>query len=176
MSPIYGSTLEGAEEKYEVKSELVRLLRFVQTPLGTLTLIGTQEWVEQLLWPGEPKALEGINCTGSSAALAEAEIQLLEYFSGNRRRFHVPLAPRGTLFQKQVWLEISKIPFGKTQTYSSLAKRLGDPKKARAVGGALSKNPIPIFLPCHRVLCAQGNLGGFSGGAKTKCFLLAMEC
>ena len=54
------------------------------------------------------------------------------------------------------WLEISKIPFGKTQTYSSLAKRLGDPKKARAVGGALSKNPIPIFLPCHRVLCAQG--------------------
>jgi len=107
-----------------------RSFRLVHTPLGTLTLTGTTSWVEQLLWPGETTALPRMKCNAPFGALAEAEYQLLEYLSGNRRYFNLSLSPRGTEFQKTTWWETSKIPFGETQTYSKLAKRLGDPKKA----------------------------------------------
>ena len=107
--------------------------------------------------------------------LREARSQLSAYLKGDRRDFDLPLAPQGTTFQKAVWQSMREIPYGRTQSYGDLAKKLKS--GARAVGGASSRNPIPIFIPCHRVLAAHGGLGGYSakGGVKTKRRLLALE-
>ena len=112
---------------------------------------------------------------GSSAVLERAAAQLREYFLGERRRFDLPLAPQGTAFQQRVWQALYAIPFGETRSYGELARELGS--AARAVGGACGANPIPIIIPCHRVLAAKGRLGGFSGGdgLSSKRQLLAHE-
>ncbi len=107
--------------------------------------------------------------------LMTAEIQLKEYFMGQRTSFDIPLEPEGTEFQKRVWQELSKIPYGQTISYGEQARRLGRPKAARAVGAANGKNPIGIIVPCHRVLGASGALTGFAGGIETKKQLLAIE-
>ena len=107
--------------------------------------------------------------------LLQTEKQLHEYFSGTRKEFSIPLCLDGTVFQKKVWKELQKIPFGETISYQELAKRVGDIKKARAVGNANRKNPIPIIVPCHRVIQKNGELGGFGGGLEIKRFLLDLE-
>lgn len=111
----------------------------------------------------------------SNPVLKETEIQLEEYFLGKRRTFDIPLAPRGTEFQKRVWDQLLKIPYGKYITYGEQAVRLGQPKAARAVGAANGKNPIGIIIPCHRVLGSSGCLTGFAGGLEMKRKLLALE-
>jgi methylated-DNA-[protein]-cysteine S-methyltransferase len=111
----------------------------------------------------------------SGNASTQTEEQLQEYFSGNRVNFDLRVFPEGTLFQKQVWEEMQKIPFGETATYAELAKRVGRPEAWRAVANACGKNPIVIVIPCHRVVGSYGKLGGYSGGLERKQWLLQHE-
>jgi O-6-methylguanine DNA methyltransferase len=101
--------------------------------------------------------------------------QLLEYFAGRRQKFELPLAAHGSDFQQRVWAELSRIPFGETISYGELALRLGDKGASRAVGLANNRNPIPIIIPCHRVIGADGSLVGFGGGLERKQWLLRHE-
>ncbi len=107
--------------------------------------------------------------------LKEAIRQLNEYFDGRLKEFNLPLGPMGTQFQENVWSQMNEIPYGKVRTYADIAKRLKS--SARAVGGACGRNPIPILIPCHRVVAANGGLGGYSGdgGLQTKTALLTLE-
>jgi methylated-DNA-[protein]-cysteine S-methyltransferase len=107
--------------------------------------------------------------------LRETRRQLDEYFDGTRHGFTLPLAPRGTGFQQQVWLALRDIPYGQTISYAQLAQRLQMPTATRAVGAANGRNPLPIVVPCHRVIGADGSLTGFGGGLPTKRFLLELE-
>lgn len=107
--------------------------------------------------------------------LALAAAQLAEYFDGARRDFDVPLAPRGTGFQRLVWRELAKIPYGETRSYGELARALGRPAASRAVGAANGRNPISILVPCHRVIAGSGALTGYAGGLAAKRWLLEHE-
>jgi methylated-DNA-[protein]-cysteine S-methyltransferase len=98
-----------------------------------------------------------------------------EYFDGRRKRFDIPFSLSGTNFQKQVWKELSKIPFGKTVSYKDIARKIKNPKAVRAVGSANGKNPMCIIIPCHRVIAADGSIGGYSGGITNKQKLLRFE-
>lgn len=101
--------------------------------------------------------------------------QLGEYFAGDRRGFDLQLAPRGTRFQERVWTNLCTIPYGDLRSYSQLATELGEPRAARAVGQAAAQNPLPILVPCHRLLGTRGNLVGFAGGTDLKARLLRLE-
>lgn len=109
------------------------------------------------------------------ALLREAAAQLGDYFAGKRRTFDLPLAPQGTDFQLDVWQALRAIPYGETISYAQLATRIGKPSAMRAVGAANGRNPLPIVVPCHRVIGADGTLTGFGGGLPTKHFLLKLE-
>jgi len=109
------------------------------------------------------------------ALLAQARRQLTEYFAGSRTTFELPLDPSGTEFQRRVWDALRSIPYGVTTSYGVLARRLGDVRATRAVGAANGQNPIPIVIPCHRVVGAKGELTGFGGGLDRKRWLLAHE-
>jgi methylated-DNA-[protein]-cysteine S-methyltransferase len=117
------------------------------------------------------------DAAGSEPArtIAIARAQLDEYFAGARRRFELPLAPRGTPFQRRVWAALADIAFGATISYRELAEMVGDARAVRAVGGANGRNPLPIVLPCHRVIGADGSLTGFGGGLERKRWLLEHE-
>ena len=112
---------------------------------------------------------------GDSPLLRQARTQLDEYFSGRRRGFELPLSPQGTGFQRAVWMSLASIPYGQTVSYAQLASRVGRPTASRAVGAANGRNPLPIVLPCHRVIGADGALTGFGGGLPTKQYLLKLE-
>jgi len=113
--------------------------------------------------------------TSSNNLIREACIQFDEYFSGKRRKFDLPLSTEGTPFQQAVWKQLQEIPFGETISYLQLAKAVKSPKACRAVGSANGKNPIPIIIPCHRVISADGGLGGFSCGVDIKVRLIELE-
>ncbi len=115
--------------------------------------------------------------TPRTALLRRAQKQLTEYFAGRRHSFDLLLAPHGTEFQRAVWSQLSNIPFGATSTYGAIASAVGQPQAARAVGGAIGANPLPIVVPCHRVLAGDRRLTGFSGGdgVPTKVTLLTLE-
>lgn len=112
---------------------------------------------------------------GDHPVLDLARQQLDEYFRGARHQFDLPLAPRGTAFQCEVWHTLATIAYGQTTSYAQLAARVGRPSAMRAVGAANGRNPLPIVLPCHRVIGADGSLTGFGGGLPTKQYLLALE-
>lgn len=105
----------------------------------------------------------------------DVRTQLQEYFAGRRRSFDLELAPRGTSFQREVWSALGEIPYGCTSSYGELAEAIGRPGAMRAVGGANGANPMPIVIPCHRVIAADGTLGGFGGGLDRKVLLLELE-
>jgi len=107
--------------------------------------------------------------------IEQAIVQLKEYFEGNRKEFSVPLDLIGTDFQKKVWKELMNIPYGQVDTYGHIAALLGNPKAGRAVGGANNKNPVPIIVPCHRVIGSNGKLVGYAGGLDIKKRLLVLE-
>lgn len=107
--------------------------------------------------------------------IAEAISQVNEYFSGNRKKFELPIAYKGTEFQESVWSALPEIPYGETLTYSELAKKLGNPRSFRAVGTACGTNPIPIIMPCHRVVQSSGGMGSYAGGKDLKKKLLDLE-
>ena len=133
------------------------------SPLGVITL-GIRAGALALLdLPGEARPSVG------------AEELRTEYFAGRRQHFDLPLAPVGTAFQRAVWAELARVPYGQTLSYLQLAQRLGKPAAVRAVAQALGRNPIAIILPCHRIISSGGGLGGFSAGLETKRRLLQLE-
>lgn len=140
----------------------------VATETGPVTLTEEDGAIVAVTWGGAGDQ-------DDSPLLREAAQQLRDYFAGTRRDFDLPLNPRGSAFHRAVWREMLAIPYGATKSYGDLAKATGG--IARAVGTACGANPIPIFIPCHRVLAADRRLGGFSGGKgpETKAFLLTLE-
>ncbi len=145
--------------------------KIIESPVGRLSITEAKGAVVRIAWTDR----EAVVSAAETPLLARAAEQLGEYFAGTRRDFDLPLDPAGTPFQRRVWIEMARIPFGATASYGALARDLGS--VARAVGGACGANPIPIVLPCHRVLGAGGALGGFSGGVgpATKRALLELE-
>ena len=152
------------------------------SPIGTLTIVANDRAVVAIDWDGESghEAMLGdgeivdVAATGH-APLALAVDQLGEYFAGERTEFDLPLAAPGTPFQHEAWDALVRIPFGETVSYGEQATMLGDKNKARAVGAANGKNPIPIVVPCHRVVGSNGHLTGFAGGLDAKAWLLDHE-
>jgi methylated-DNA-[protein]-cysteine S-methyltransferase len=118
---------------------------------------------------------QGIDVVEDAARTAELRRQLAEYFAGERREFALRLAPAGTPFERAVWDELLAIPFGETRSYGEIARAIGRPEASRAVGRANGANPIPIVVPCHRVIGADGSLTGFGGGLAAKARLLELE-
>jgi methylated-DNA-[protein]-cysteine S-methyltransferase len=150
----------------------------VPSPVGLLTIVASDLGVRAVLWPtDDPKRVP----LGEAAADAEhpvltcAAAQLAEYFDGTRQDFDVPLDPVGTDFQQSAWRALRTIPYAETVSYGEQAERMGDKRKARAVGAANGRNPISIIVPCHRVVGANGSLTGFAGGIDTKAWLLDHE-
>lgn len=141
----------------------------METPIGRLLLVATERGLAKI----------GFRCldveNDAHPLLLQAERQLQEYFAGRRRRFSVPLSINGSDFQKKVWRALSEIPYGETLSYLDIARQIGQPKACRAVGQANRANPLPILLPCHRVIARDGRLGGYAGGAAEKQFLLELE-
>ncbi|QNP39983.1 methylated-DNA--[protein]-cysteine S-methyltransferase [Lysobacter solisilvae (ex Woo and Kim 2020)] len=153
------------------------IYRRIDSPVGPLLIAGADDGVRLIEFhaPRHPVAPGADWREGDHAVLRTLQQQLQEYFVGKRRRFELPLAPQGTDFQRQVWWELAGIPFGGTISYTELAQRVGRPTATRAVGAANGRNPLPIVLPCHRVIGADGSLTGFGGGLPTKQFLLQLE-
>lgn len=141
----------------------------MNSPLGTLEIEAEAGTITAI------EFVEGAPTSTDDTLLLEAVNQLRQYFEGARDRFELPLAPKGTDFQRRVWRELERIPFGTTISYGELARRVGDPKASRAVGAANGKNPIAIVIPCHRVIGADGTLTGYAGGVERKADLLRRE-
>jgi methylated-DNA-[protein]-cysteine S-methyltransferase len=138
-------------------------------------LIATDDALVSLLWGSAHPENRAGRIDGTNDVISATETQLREYFERKRTQFSIPLFPQGTDFQKRVWQELLKIPYGQSISYGEQAERVGRPKAARAVGAANGKNPIGILIPCHRVLGASGALTGFAGGVRTKQKLLMLE-
>ena len=152
------------------------LFRHLASPVGTLTLAATDDGLHAIEFPRNRHPANRAGWTeGQHPVLDLAARQLDEYFAATRRAFDLPLAPRGTDFQRTVWLALAGIAYGETVSYAQLAQRVGKPTAMRAVGAANGRNPLPILLPCHRVIGADGSLTGFGGGLPTKQFLLELE-
>ena len=149
----------------------------IETPIGPLLLAGDEAGLQliQFSQPRYPVAPAATWIAGENAPLRAARAQLLQYFTGERREFDLPLTLQGTSFQKQVWRTLVQIPYGSTFSYRDLATRIGRPTAMRAVGAANGRNPLPIVLPCHRVIGANGSLTGFGGGLPAKRWLLQHE-
>ncbi|QDU25757.1 Methylated-DNA--protein-cysteine methyltransferase [Anatilimnocola aggregata] len=149
---------------------------YIDSPLGQLFAQGSEQFVTGLYLP-DHKGWQGadIDCQQSDAPFAALREQLAEYFAGERQQFDVALQLLGTPFQQRVWQELVRIPFGETITYGELARRVGQPTAARAVGHANGRNPISILVPCHRVIGTSGKLTGYAGGVERKEWLLAWE-
>jgi methylated-DNA-[protein]-cysteine S-methyltransferase len=150
---------------------------YVDTPIGVLLICGNERTIHSISFPkgGRPRSPEPGLVESNGGALGEAARQLHEYFERRRTEFDLPLEPRGTIFQRAVWKLLQEIPYGETISYGELARRVGKPKAARAVGAANGANPLPIVVPCHRVIGASGALTGFGGGLAVKQILLELE-
>jgi methylated-DNA-[protein]-cysteine S-methyltransferase len=146
------------------------------SPVGPLRLVVDAHGLRQIWFSQErhPKALPA-HAARSPAAVACARRQLEQYFAGDLHQFTLPLHPLGTPFQLSVWRALAQIPYGETTSYGELAQRIGQPLAVRAVGAANGRNPLPIVLPCHRVIGSNGQLTGFGGGLPAKRYLLSLE-
>ena len=141
----------------------------MQSPIGLLTIEETDGAITALRFGGETVS------PPPTPLLQRAAQQLTEYFADRRRRFDLPLRPQGTVFQQAAWSALCAIPYGQTRTYAQQAAAIGNPKACRAVGMANHCNPLPLFIPCHRVIGAGGKLTGYAGGLAIKRFLLELE-
>jgi O-6-methylguanine DNA methyltransferase len=146
----------------------------VRSPVGSLGLVENGQALTHLIFGGEEQLPPGTE-VASSPLLEEGAEQLKAYFDGLRRNFDLPLSPFGTDFQRRVWTELMKIPFGQTASYAQVAEAVGSPEAYRAVGQANNRNPIAIIIPCHRIVGRDGQLTGYAGGLETKDFLLRLE-
>jgi len=156
----------------------------VMTPAGMIGLSLSEKGITGIELPrrgkGSCRRAAGVRSvrreSGPSPVGNRAAMQLRRYFAGERVTFHLPLdLPQTTDFQQAVWKETAKIPYGETRSYAWIARRIGRPRAARAVGQALGANPVPVIIPCHRVISSAGTLGGFSGGLSMKRYLLGVE-
>jgi methylated-DNA-[protein]-cysteine S-methyltransferase len=143
----------------------------VQTPIGPFRLVGVGGVVLQAQWRGEPPA----DAVRDDGALADAAAEVVSYMEGRRTTFDVPVAPAGTPFQQLVWAAMREIPFGETVPYGALAHHLRSEGGARAVGAAAGANPIPLLVPCHRVVGSRGELVGYTSGTDIKSWLIDHE-
>jgi methylated-DNA-[protein]-cysteine S-methyltransferase len=154
-------------------------LRHLDSPIGVLTLIASPDGLTHVLFEGQEPVDVGLPDdlpeVDDDPALEAAAAQLDEYFAGDRRAFDVPLDLRGTEFQRDAWLALARVPYGETRTYGEQAEVIGRPGAQRAVGAANGRNPIPVILPCHRIIGADGSLTGFGGGLDVKQRLLDLE-
>ena len=142
-----------------------------ETPIGLLQIVEDDSAITQIRLADNSFSRE----TEETPLLLEAKRQLTEYFSGKRKNFDLPLAPKGTPIQQKVWTALQTIPYGETRSYQQIAEQIGSPKACRAVGLANNKNPIILAIPCHRVIGADGQLVGYAGGIWIKEKLLALE-
>ena len=150
--------------------------RYLTTPIGDLLLAGDDDGLSMIGFPrGKMRRDPEPDWIFNERPFAEAVRQLDEYFAGERRDFDLPLHLTGTDFQVRVLEELQRIPYGETTSYGAIAKRIGKPGAMRAVGAANGRNPIPIIIPCHRVIGSSGDLTGFGGGLDTKAELLRLE-
>lgn len=150
----------------------------IHTPLGGMTLVASHEGLQGAWFEDQAHRpdLAALPWGASQPWLREARKQLSEYFAGQRRQFELPLQPySGSDFQRTVWQALAKIPFGRFVSYAGIAKHLGRPQAARAIGMAVGRNPLSIFLPCHRVVASDGALTGYAGGLDRKIALLQLE-
>lgn len=154
-----------------------RFVAWRDTPIGKVRLVATRDALVELLLPGKGAGESPAGARGAvPPVLDRAARELDQYFLGRRRDFTVPLEPSfGTGFQRAVWAALREIPYGETVSYAVLASRAGRPAACRAAGGANGRNPLPIFVPCHRVVSSDGSIGGYSGGVAVKRFLLDLE-
>lgn len=149
---------------------------YLETPIGDLLLAGDNAGLALIGFPeGAMRRDPEEDWIFNEKPFAKARAQLSDYFAGKRKTFELDLKPTGTAFQLQVLEELQKIPYGETCSYRDIAERIGRPKAVRAVGAANGRNPIPIVIPCHRVIGASGDLTGFGGGLPTKEALLRLE-
>jgi len=147
-----------------------------QTPIGSLMLAGDGDYLSLLGFPsGKMKLRHEADWTKNVDVFKEVSFQLDRYFAGELKQFELALAPTGTEFQQRVWDALTEIPYGETWSYGELAAHIGNPKASRAVGAANGLNPIPVIIPCHRVIGSTGKLTGFGGGLETKVHLLRLE-
>ena len=144
---------------------------YLKTPIGFLKIRTDNQCIKAITFVNNPEK----DSEYQPEIMQKAIQQLKEYFKGNRKEFDLALKPTGTEFQIQTWKEVNKIPFGKTATYLDIAKKTGSHKNTRAVGAANGKNPIPIIIPCHRIIGTNGKLTGYTGGIGKKRWLLKHE-
>jgi methylated-DNA-[protein]-cysteine S-methyltransferase len=157
---------------------IMRYYDFYESPHGRMLLVANDAGLSGVYFEGQkyhpPIALEWRH-DAAHAPLRQAQVQLAEYFAGERTNFEIPLAPGGTPFQQAVWKAISAVGFGDTVTYGELARQAGYPGHARAVGAATGRNPLTIIVPCHRIVGSTGSLTGYAGGLDRKRALLTLE-
>lgn len=149
------------------------------SPVGRLTIITSKSGLHGIFWendqPKIQKVLANLTVSEKEPVMLAVRSQLQEYFAGKRKKFYLPLVMEGTVFQNQTWYQLTQIPYGETISYGEQARRMGDQKRARAVGMCNGLNPISIVVPCHRVVGASGKLTGFAGGLDKKEYLLKLE-
>jgi methylated-DNA-[protein]-cysteine S-methyltransferase len=156
---------------------MMRTHTTIDTPIGELTLVGADGALTGVYFPGHwtrPDAAT-FGRRAEAGAFAESARQLAEYLAGERTTFTLRTSLHGDAFQRKVWDRLAEIPYGETITYGEIARELGDPALARAVGGAVGHNPLSIVVPCHRVVGSDGKLTGYAGGLERKRFLLELE-
>ena len=142
---------------------------YLETPIGKLLLAGDEEGIRFISFPkGKGKISPGPGWKEDRPLFKEAVRQLKAYFNGTLKRFSLSLAPQGTPFQLAVWRALQEIPYGETASYGEVAGKIGRPKASRAVGAANGANPLPIVIPCHRIIGSDGGLTGFGGGLDIK--------
>jgi methylated-DNA-[protein]-cysteine S-methyltransferase len=166
--------------KVNQETQKRRVYKVVDSPVGRLTLVATDDGLAGILWENDRPGRVRLNIEAEDnghPVLIETERQLAEYFAGQRKEFAVKLdfAGTGTGFQRTVWNALLTIPFGETRSYGEIARQIGKPAAARAVGAANGRNPVSIIAPCHRVVGSTGALTGFAGGLDVKAHLLALE-
>ena len=143
-----------------------------ESPVGALTILAGENGIQAIKFGKDEK----VKSTGKASEMTRRAVkELEEYFQGKRKEFTVLCVPEGTDFQKRVWEALTRIPYGETRTYKEIAVEIGNPGASRAVGMANNKNPVPIIIPCHRVIGSDGKLTGYAGGLEVKEFLLNLE-
>ena len=149
---------------------------YMESPIGSLLLAGDGDSLQQVGFPGgKTRRRHEAGWVEDAGRFTAAIEQLRGYFAGEIHQFDLPLTPSGTGFQRKVWSALRGIPYGETRSYGELAGEVGNRKASRAVGAANGRNPIPVIIPCHRVIGSNGELTGFGGGLETKRFLLKLE-